>query len=39
MFAALLLIALAGVAIYAMTTILQHLLLRKWHESAITRDR
>ncbi len=39
MFAALLLIALAGVAIYAMTTLLNHLLLRKWHESAITRER
>ena len=39
MFAALLLIALAGVAIYALTTILNHLLLRKWHESAISRER
>lgn len=39
MFAALLLIALAGVAIFAATTLLQHLMLRKWHESAVTRER
>jgi NitT/TauT family transport system permease protein len=39
MFAALLLIALAGVAIFAATSLLNWLLLRKWHESAIRRER
>ena len=39
MFAALLLIALAGVAIFAITSLINHLALRKWHESALTRDR
>lgn len=39
MFAALLLIALAGVAIFAITALINHLALRKWHESALTRDR
>lgn len=38
MFAGLLLIALTGVAIFAATSLLSHLLLRKWHESAIRRD-
>ncbi len=39
MFAALLLIALAGVAIFAATALLQWLALRKWHESAMRRER
>ena len=39
MFAALLLIALTGVIIFASLSILSHLLLRKWHESAVARDR
>jgi NitT/TauT family transport system permease protein len=39
MFAALLLIGLAGVAIFAATSFLNWRLLRKWHESAIRRDR
>ncbi len=39
MFAALLLIALAGVTIFAATTLLNHLVLRKWHESAVKRER
>lgn len=38
MFAALLLIAASGVAIFAALSVLSHLLLRKWHESAITRE-
>jgi NitT/TauT family transport system permease protein len=37
-FAALALIAAAGVAIFAATSILAWLLLRRWHESAIKRD-
>jgi len=39
MFAALLLIALAGVAIFAATSALNWWLLRKWHESAVSRER
>lgn len=39
MFAALLLIALAGVTIFAATTLLNHLVLHKWHESAVKRER
>ncbi len=38
MFAALALIGAVGVVIFALTAILSHLLLRKWHESAIARD-
>jgi NitT/TauT family transport system permease protein len=38
MFAALLLIALLGVTIFLLTTLLNHLLLRKWHESAVRRE-
>jgi NitT/TauT family transport system permease protein len=38
MFAALALIAIVGVIIFALTAILSHLLLRKWHESAIDRE-
>ncbi len=38
MFAALLLIALLGVAIFMATTILNWFLLRKWHESALKRE-
>jgi NitT/TauT family transport system permease protein len=39
MFAALLLIALTGVAIYAVTSLVSHLALRRWHESAVRRER
>jgi len=39
MFAALLLLSLAGVAIFFVLTSLSHLALRRWHESAITRER
>ncbi len=38
MFAALLLIAATGVAIFAGLSLLSHLLLRKWHESALKRE-
>jgi NitT/TauT family transport system permease protein len=39
MFAALLLIALAGVTIFAATSLIQHLALRRWHDSAVGRER
>ena len=38
MFAALLLLALAGVVIFFLLTLLSHLLLRHWHESAARRE-
>ncbi len=38
MFAALLLIALSGVVIFAGLSFLSYMLLRKWHESALKRD-
>ncbi|WP_298917298.1 ABC transporter permease [uncultured Roseobacter sp.] len=38
MFAALFLIALTGVIIFAGLSFLSHMLLRKWHESALKRD-
>lgn len=38
MFAALALIAVVGVVIFLLTGLLSHLLLRKWHESAIRRE-
>jgi NitT/TauT family transport system permease protein len=38
MFAALLLIAVCGVVIFAGLSFLSHMLLRKWHESAIKRE-
>ena len=38
MFAALILIAVTGVVIFAATTLVSHLLLRKWHESALRRE-
>ena len=38
MFAALILIAAAGVTIFALLSLLNHLLLHKWHESAVKRD-
>lgn len=39
MFAALALISAAGIAIFAALGALQHLLLRRWHESAVAADR
>ena len=38
MFAALILIALTGVVIFAGLSFLSHMLLRKWHESALKRE-
>jgi NitT/TauT family transport system permease protein len=38
MFAALLLLAASGVAIFFVLTLLSHALLRRWHESAMSRD-
>lgn len=39
MFAALLLLSLAGVAIFFALSALSHLVLRRWHESALKRER
>ena len=38
MFAALLLLSIAGIAIFALLSMLNQLALRRWHESAITRE-
>ena len=38
MFAALLLLSVAGIVIFFALALLSHLLLRRWHESAIVRD-
>ncbi len=38
MFAALMLIMALGVLIFALTSLVSHLMLRKWHESAIKRE-
>lgn len=38
MFAALLLISLSGIAIFLATSWLSHILLRRWHESAVKRE-
>ncbi len=38
MFAALLLIAVMGISIFVMTTLLSNFYLRRWHESAVSRD-
>ncbi|MFV2092266.1 MAG: ABC transporter permease [Hyphomicrobiales bacterium] len=38
MFAALLLVSATGVLIFFSLTVFSHLMLRKWHESALTRD-
>jgi NitT/TauT family transport system permease protein len=39
MFAALLLLSVAGIAIFFVLSVLSHLMLRRWHESALTRER
>ncbi len=39
MFAAVVLISFTGILIFASLTLLQHLLLRRWHESAVKRER
>lgn len=38
LFAAILLLALTGVVIFFATSLIAHLLLRKWHESAVRRE-
>lgn len=38
LFAALLLITFTGVMIFALTSLISHLMLRKWHESALKRE-
>jgi NitT/TauT family transport system permease protein len=38
MFAALLLLSLTGIVIFALLSWLSHLVLRRWHESAIVRE-
>ena len=38
MFAALLLISASGIAIFLVTSCISHLLLRRWHESAVKRE-
>jgi NitT/TauT family transport system permease protein len=39
MFAALVLLSIAGIVIYFALALLSHLMLRRWHESAVSRDR
>ena len=39
MFAALVLLSVAGVAIFFALSALSHLALRRWHESAVRRER
>jgi len=38
MFAALLLLSFAGIVIYALLALISHLLLRRWHESALGKE-
>lgn len=38
LYAALILISVMGVIIFAVTSLISHLMLRKWHESALKRD-
>jgi NitT/TauT family transport system permease protein len=38
MFAALVMISLTGIAIFLVTSWLSHMVLRKWHESAVKRE-
>jgi NitT/TauT family transport system permease protein len=39
MFAALLLLSLAGIAIFFLLSLLSYLVLRRWHESALSPER
>jgi NitT/TauT family transport system permease protein len=39
MFAALILLALLGIAIFFALSVMEHLALRKWHESAVAKER
>ena len=38
MFAALLLLSAAGIVIYALLALISHLVLRRWHESALGKE-
>ncbi len=38
MFAALVLISVAGIVIYLLLSLVSHLLLRRWHESALAEE-
>jgi NitT/TauT family transport system permease protein len=38
MFAALLLLSLAGIVIYGLLALISHLVLRRWHESALGKE-
>jgi NitT/TauT family transport system permease protein len=38
LFAALVLLALTGIGLFLVLAALNHLLLRRWHESAVTRE-
>ena len=38
MFAALMLLAATGIVIYFAMSLISHLVLRRWHESAIARE-
>jgi NitT/TauT family transport system permease protein len=38
MFAALLLLSVTGILIFFALSLLSHLLLRRWHESAVARE-
>jgi len=38
LFAALVLLSVTGILIFFATSLLSHLLLRKWHESAVRRE-
>ena len=38
MYAALLLLSLAGIIIYFALSLVSHLILRRWHESAVRRE-
>ncbi len=38
MFAALIMISVTGIAIFLLTSWISHMLLRKWHESAVKRE-
>jgi NitT/TauT family transport system permease protein len=38
MFAALLLLSVAGIVIYGLLALVSHLVLRRWHESALGKD-
>ncbi len=38
MFAALVLLAMTGIVIYFAMSLVSHLVLRRWHESAVARE-